>query len=113
MKTLLKLEMLSLLVVSLFTYFSVFHFNLWLFLLLILTPDLSMIGYLINSKIGAYSYNSVHNLILPSILVVIGLMASNDLFIMFAIILYSHIFADRSLGYGLKYTTSFKSTHLN
>ncbi|MGX4644575.1 DUF4260 family protein [Holzapfeliella sp. JNUCC 80] len=112
MKILLKLEMFSLLITSLFTYFSIYHFNLWLFLLLILLPDLAMIGYLFNNKFGAYCYNITHNLILPSILLIIGLYIKNDTSVMVAIILYSHIFGDRTLGYGLKYTDRFKHTHL-
>jgi hypothetical protein len=36
-----------------------------LFLVLLFTPDISMIGYLKDKKLGAIFYNLGHNLILP------------------------------------------------
>ena len=44
-------------------------YSWWLFAALILVPDVSMLGYLINPSIGAASYNLVHTLTLPILLV--------------------------------------------
>ncbi|RUW98363.1 DUF4260 family protein, partial [Mesorhizobium sp. M8A.F.Ca.ET.059.01.1.1] len=40
----------------------------WLFALLILAPDLSMLGYLGGPRIGALAYNALHILIVPVLL---------------------------------------------
>ena len=44
-------------------------YSWWLFAALILVPDVSMLRYLINPSIGAASYNLVHTLTLPILLV--------------------------------------------
>lgn len=112
MKKLLNLEYLSLILIILFIYFVVFNFSWWLLLLLLFTPDLSIVGYLINTKIGAYIYNVFHHLLFPSVLLTIALKANNELLMMLSLICYLHIYLDRLLGYGLKYTDSFQHTHL-
>jgi hypothetical protein len=40
-------------------------------------------------------------------------MANNDLAMQSALIWFAHIGADRLLGFGLKYATDFKDTHLS
>lgn len=60
MKTIIKLEELG------FFLFGIYLFNQlnhawWWFLVLILVPDFSMIGYLVNNKTGAFLYNLVHH----------------------------------------------------
>lgn len=39
--------------------------NWWLFALLILAPDLGMIGYLVSPRLGALTYNVLHFTALP------------------------------------------------
>jgi hypothetical protein len=41
-----------------------------------------------------------------------GVLAGNDVAIQLALIWLAHIGADRALGYGLKYPTHFKDSHL-
>jgi hypothetical protein len=41
-----------------------------------------------------------------------GVLAEADLPMQLALIWLAHIGADRALGYGLKYPTDFKDTHL-
>lgn len=86
--------------------------NWWLFALLLLTPDLSALGYLAGNRLGARCYNLVHTYILPGALAAYGLLASKELAFLLALIWFAHIGMDRVLGYGLKYTTEFKDTHL-
>lgn len=87
-------------------------FSLWLFFLLLLVPDVTMVGYFINEKIGATLYNTGHNLILPIICCGLSMSFSNENVLMLSLIWLAHILMDRCLGYGLKYPQSFKETHL-
>nr|WP_317038962.1 DUF4260 family protein [Urechidicola croceus] len=41
--------------------FNQLHFNWWWFLVLILIPDIGILSYLINTKVGAISYNLFHH----------------------------------------------------
>jgi hypothetical protein len=84
----------------------------WLFALLLFAPDLSMIGYLANTALGSQTYNTVHNYLLPALLAAYGLLAGAPLALQLALIWFAHIGMDRMLGYGLKYATAFKDTHL-
>lgn len=112
MKKIIRMESFVLLVVSLYLYFFIFKYSWIIFLILLLFPDLSMFGYIFNNKLGAYTYNSIHNILLPSILFIIGVYFNNHILVMLGLILFAHIFMDRSLGYGLKYTDEFKHTHI-
>lgn len=66
MNRLLKIENLLLFMLTLFVYFYLFKFSLWYFLILLFIPDVSMIGYFINTKVGAYIYNTIHYFFSPS-----------------------------------------------
>ena len=75
--------------------------------LLILAPDLSMLGYLAGPRVGAIAYNALHILIvrccwrLPD-------MACHSL-TCGGLIWIAHIAIDRALGYGLKLSTGFRT----
>ena len=84
----------------------------WLFALLILTPDLSMLGYLAGPRAGAIAYNALHILILPLVLALAGKLFDNSTVTAIALIWIAHIAIDRALGYGLKLSTGFQDTHL-
>lgn len=43
-----------------------------LFIVLLLAPDLAMLGYAVNVRVGALTYNSVHNYLLPALLLALG-----------------------------------------
>jgi hypothetical protein len=81
---LLRLEGAALLIGSISAYIYL-QASGGLFALLILAPDLSMLGYLAGVKIGSTTYNLMR---------------------------LAHIGGDRVLGFGLKYPTEFKDTHL-
>ena len=85
----------------------------WLMLiLLLLLPDLSMLGYLAGSRIGAVVYNVVHSYLLPLILLMAALTGDRGQLLLFGLIWVAHIGMDRMLGYGLKLGDGFKHTHL-
>lgn len=111
MKTLLRLENTALALAALVAY-QVTGGNWWLFLLLVLAPDLSMLGYLAGPRIGAWCYNAVHVWSAPVLLYLAGLAAGSALILHLALILAAHIAVDRALGYGLKHETGFQDTHL-
>ncbi len=83
-----------------------------LFGLLFFAPDLSMLGYGINPRVGSFTYNAVHNYALPAILMASALAAGWTIGVQIALIWFAHIGMDRILGFGLKYPTAFKDTHL-
>jgi len=83
-----------------------------MFAFLFLSPDLSMIGYLMGPRNGAAIYNLFHSYAGPAILWFAGLALDNRIAMAVALIWFAHIGFDRMLGYGLKFTTSFKHTHL-
>lgn len=108
---LLKLEWLAVLGAALVAY-GLSGFSWLMFLILILAPDLSMLGYLAGPGVGAVVYNAVHTLVAPTVFGLAGWWLSLPLLTALALILLAHIAADRALGYGLKYATSFQDTHL-
>jgi hypothetical protein len=84
----------------------------WLFAGLFFAPDLSAIGYLINTTRGAQLYNLVHTYTLPLALLGGSLVADWSPGVQVALIWSAHIGVDRLVGYGLKYATAFKETHI-
>ncbi len=110
-KLLLHLEGLTVFVVVVVLY-AHFAYTWWLFALLLLVPDLSTAAYIINTRIGSAVYNLAHTSTLP--LLVAGICFVGDLSfgLQLALIWLAHIGMDRTVGYGLKYATYFKDTHL-
>ena len=85
----------------------------WLLLIiLILAPDLFMLGYLGGPRVGGAVYNLGHTWLLPGILAVAGILGSTALLLQLALIWFGHIGVDRLLGYGLKLPSAFQDTHL-
>lgn len=84
----------------------------WLFALLILAPDLSMLGYLAGPRVGAIAYNALHILVVPLLLALAGYVLVNSMATAIGLIWIIHIAVDRALGYGLKLSTGFQDTHL-
>lgn len=107
----LKLEELGMFALSIFL-FTQLHLAWWWYLALFLAPDISMLGYLANTRIGAYSYNLFHHKLLAIVTGIAGLYLQSEWWMLAGIILFGHSSFDRILGYGLKHTDSFKNTHL-
>jgi Domain of unknown function (DUF4260) len=84
----------------------------WLFALLLLAPDASVVGYLAGPRVGAAIYNAFHSYPLPAAVGIFGLLAGAPLAVAVALVWFAHIGMDRLVGYGLKYPTDFKDTHL-
>jgi hypothetical protein len=108
---LLRLEEALLLILTLFAYQHL-HASWLLFALLFLAPDLSMLGYIANTRLGATTYNLAHTLTIPLALLLVSYLLHWHVFLSLSLIWTAHIAFDRLLGYGLKYPTFFKDTHL-
>jgi len=84
----------------------------WMFALLFLVPDVSFAAYLAGPKVGAVVYNLFHTYATPLATLGAGVLSDSAVCIQVAIIWIAHIGFDRLLGYGLKSTEGFKTTHL-
>ena len=111
-RPLLHLECAAVFILSLFAYHG--NHGSWpIFALLFLVPDVSMIGYLANTRIGAITYNGGHTYIGPLALAGYCLASVHHALFSLSLIWIAHIGFDRMLGYGLKYPAQFQDTHLN
>jgi hypothetical protein len=108
---LLRIEEAVLLLATLTAYHHL-HYSWLFFAILFLAPDLFMVGYLLNPRLGAATYNLVHTFTLPFALLLLGYLLHWPLAPALALIWIAHIALDRLLGFGLKYPTFFKDTHL-
>lgn len=111
-RTFLRVEGLAVLAIALGSYFSL-DGSLWLLMALALAPDLSMVGYLAGPKVGSLSYNVVHTYTLPLVVGSAALWVNSRIALLVALIWIGHIGADRLFGYGLKFDSGFKDTHLS
>ena len=82
------------------------------FTALLLVPDIVMLGYLAGPRIGAAVYNLGHSYLGPLMLAGIGAVTDGRIALLVALIWGAHIGMDRALGYGLKYPSGFRDTHL-
>jgi predicted RND superfamily exporter protein len=106
-----RLEGLVLLLAALALYAQLGQ-SWWLFLILLLVPDLFMLGYMAGSKVGAALYNVGHSLLWPVLLIGVGILVANPVLTGLGAIWLAHLGLDRVLGYGFKLPTGFKDTHL-
>ncbi|HEY1025125.1 MAG TPA: DUF4260 domain-containing protein, partial [Sphingobacteriaceae bacterium] len=75
-------------------------------------PDVSIAGYLISSRIGAVVYNFFHHQGIALGIGIAGVLMRNEALNLAAIMLFGHSALDRMFGYGLKYNSGFRFTHL-
>jgi hypothetical protein len=106
-----RLEGSALLAVSL-ALFAWADESWWLFGLLLLAPDLFMVGYLGGPRLGAAIYNLGHTMIWPLALLTPGIIGGRPGLVAAGAIWLAHIGMDRALGYGLKHSDVFQNTHL-
>ena len=111
MKTLINIEEAAKFIAS---YLGSLYldFDWWLFPALLLLPDLSMLGYLVNSHFGAVLYNFFHHQALAIVVGIMGIYFHISELQLAGLVLFGHSAMDRALGYGLKHADSFQHTHL-
>lgn len=110
-KRIVHFEGLVVFIAAIYAY-SLYEFSWIIFFLFLLVPDLSMLAYGINNHVGANIYNLFHTYIISILIVIIGAYFKIDIVIMIGLIWTAHIGMDRMFGYGLKYETDFKDTHI-
>lgn len=123
MKNLLRLEEFAQFLVCVLALIF-FDVPWWCYLLLAIGPDISILGYLVNTSVGAITYNLFHHkgvavlmAALSWIVALLSVHAIEDkglgvMIYVAAIIIYGHASMDRIFGYGLKFSDSFQHTHL-
>jgi hypothetical protein len=111
MNNLLKLEEAALFGLSIYL-FSLLALQWWWFPLLILAPDIGMVGYAFGAKVGAATYNIFHHRAIAVLVLTLGWYYGSVWVELAGIILFGHCAMDRIFGYGLKYGDSFHHTHL-
>ena len=79
---------------------------------LLLLPDISAVGYLGGPRLGAMTYNLVHNWVLGLGMAGLGLVTDATPVAILGAVFVAHVGIDRALGYGLKLPSSFQDTHL-
>jgi hypothetical protein len=110
-RSLLHLEGAAVAVAALLIYFWAGH-PWWLVVVLALAPDLAMAAYAAGPRVGAAVYDVAHTYTLPVVLGAVGVMADGGTAVAVALIWLTHIGVDRAIGYGLKYPSGFKDTHM-
>ena len=111
MKNLLKLEELGQFILSIFL-FSQLDYAWWVYPACLLLPDFSMLGYAVNTRTGAWTYNFFHHKALGIAGFMLGFWLGVSWLTLAGIILFGHAAMDRMFGYGLKFSDSFQHTHL-
>jgi Domain of unknown function (DUF4260) len=89
--------------------FRLTHQPWWIYPVLLFVPDIFMLGYLRSTTVGALFYNVGHTYLLPALTILFGWHSHHVLVLAIGIIWLGF---DRFAGYGLKYDTDFKHTHL-
>jgi hypothetical protein len=109
-RAILQFESLLLFVAFIAAYWFL-RANWIVFVVLLLAPDLAMLGYLRDTRLGACCYNAAHTYAGP---VILGAVSARFYVLApFAVIWAAHIAMDRAPGYGLKYGDSFGHAHLS
>jgi hypothetical protein len=111
MNNVIRLEEFCMFAFSIFL-FSQLHFPWWWFPVLILVPDISMIGYALNNRTGAICYDIVHHKGIALAVYLMGFYLHLEGLQLAGVILFGHSSMDRMMGYGLKYFEGFSFTHL-
>ena len=107
----LRIENLLICIAAVAAY-HVGGYSWWMFLILFLAPDLSMLGYVAGRQIGAVIYNMAHAYIGPAALLFYATIMDGETLLSYGIIWIAHIGIDRTLGFGLKSMKGFRHTHL-
>jgi hypothetical protein len=109
---LLRAEEAAILAFAVFLNQTTMPFAWWWYWALFLAPDISMIGYLVNTRVGAALYNIAHHKGIAVVCYILGWMLASPVWQFTGLLLLGHSAFDRVFGYGLKYPDNFKNTHL-
>ena len=111
MKTTLKLEELAMALAALLMLYG-YQVEWWWYLLFLLGPDISFLGYLGSNKVGAIVYNFFHHKAVAAVCILAGLVFTEDYVLFAGLLLLAHSTFDRVLGFGLKYPDDFNHSNI-
>jgi hypothetical protein len=111
MKNILRMEEGAMFALTIYLN-SLLPFQGWVFWAWFLAPDAGMLGYLVNPRLGALTYNVLHHKGIAIALYIAGSLLSIHELTLAGIVLFGHSSFDRIVGYGLKFPDNFKNTHL-
>ncbi len=111
MKNILKLEEAAMVLLCVYAL-SLLHVSWWVYLLILIAPDISFLGYIAGNKVGAVCYNFFHHKGVAIAIFLAGFIMKDEWLQITGIVLFGHSSMDRMLGYGLKLSQGFKYTHL-
>ena len=97
MKNIIQLEELAMLGISIYALYFL-KAGWWVYPLLLLGPDISMLGYAAGNKTGAITYNLFHHKAIAICLFLSGFISQNYPFEIAGLILLGHSSMDRMLG---------------
>lgn len=80
--------------------------------LMLLAPDLAMLGYLAGPRVGAAVYNLAHLYGAGLILMLVGVATGAPALIAAGALWMAHVGIDRACGFGLKLAQGVRETHL-
>jgi hypothetical protein len=112
MKNVIRAEEAAILAFAVFLNQTTLPFAWWWYWALFLAPDISMVGYLLNTRVGAVIYNIVHHKGTAVLCYMLGLLLVSPIWQFTGLLLLGHSAFDRIFGYGLKFPDHFKHTHL-
>lgn len=94
-------------------YFTVTDFAwYWLFVMFFIY-ELSLLGYTVGNKTGAWLYNAAHTIVGPALLAAIYIATNNQIALFIATTWLFHICVNRAMGYGMKHRAgNVEDTHL-
>jgi hypothetical protein len=110
-KALLRVEGACVLLASVLAY-SEYGPGWAAFAVFFLAPDIALFGYFAGPVIGSIAYNAAHSYAGPVLTLLLGVLLAAPVVVAAGLIWCAHIGFDRALGYGLKYATGFRCTHL-
>src|SRR5690554_5724976 len=111
MKNLLKLEELGQFLLSIMLFCRL-EYSWCVFPACVLLLDLSLIDYLICSKISAWMYNFFHHKLVAFLVLLLGFWLNEPLITLAGVILFGHSAMDQIFRYGLKFNDHLQNTHL-
>lgn len=104
-KTLLRLEEFALVVLSLYLFLAL-DYAWWWFPLLFFVPDISLLGYLSNQKLGGTIYNFIHHKAFAILLYLLGSFTQFSALQLAGVVMFGHSSFDRALGFELQEASS-------
>jgi len=88
------------------------HLSVWICLIIFFSPDISMLGYLVNAKVGAISYNIFHHKAIAIAAVGMGFFMKIEVLMVIGILLFAHSSFYGMMGYGLTFLSCFNDTYI-